>query len=88
MAAGRLAIVLWGLILMSALAVVYASHSCRLLVSELAQLQQEENRLQMAWGQYLLEQSSLASLSLIEERAKRDLEMRVPEIHEAVMVQP
>ena len=76
------------LTLVSALGVVYASHHCRLLVSDLSELQQEENRLQMAWGQYLLEQSSLANLSLIEKRAKRDLDMRVPEIHEAVMVQP
>lgn len=80
--------VLWIATLVSGLAVVYASHQCRLLVSELAGLQQAENRLQMAWGQYLLEQSSLSSLSLIEMKAELELEMRVPEVQETVMVQP
>ena len=84
----RLVAALWLGTIVSALAVVYASHQCRLLISEFARLQQAENRLQMAWGQYLLEQSSLANLSLIEQRALDDLEMRVPQIHEAVMVQP
>ncbi len=74
--------------LVSALAVVYSSHRCRLLVSEVARLQQVENNLHMAWGQYLLEQSSLATLTLIEKRAQQELGMRVPEIQEAVMVQP
>jgi cell division protein FtsL len=79
---------LWVATLVSALGVVHVSHSCRLLYSELAQLQQEENDLQVAWGQYLLEQSSLATLTLIESKAEQELGMRVPELQDVVMVQP
>jgi cell division protein FtsL len=88
MTATKAAAVLWLVVILSALAVVYASHRCRLLYSELAVLQQSENNLQVAWGQYLLEQSSLASLSRIEKIAINELGMRVPEIKEVIMVQP
>ncbi|MGD9662623.1 MAG: cell division protein FtsL [Porticoccaceae bacterium] len=88
MTATKAAAVLWLVVILSALAVVYASHRCRLLYSELAILQQTENNLQVAWGQYLLEQSSLASLSRIEKIAINELGMRVPEIKEVIMVQP
>jgi cell division protein FtsL len=85
---GRILLGLWLAVLVSALAVVYTSHLCRLLYSELAQLQQVENNLQVNWGQYLLEQSSLASLTRIEKEALSELGMRVPDIKEVVMVQP
>ena len=84
----RLLAGLWLLVLVSGLGVVYVGHQCRLLVSELAELQQRENNLQMVWGQYLLEQSSLSTLTLIEKRAKQELGMTVPAISEVVMVQP
>ena len=81
-------LVLWLLVMVSALAVVNVSHLCRERYSALASLQQEENRLQVAWGQYLLEQSSWASLTRIEKIAKEDLGMYVPAIDEVVMVKP
>jgi cell division protein FtsL len=81
-------LVLWLAVMLSALAVVYSSHRCRLLYSELAILQQRENNLQVIWGQYLLEQSSLASLSRIEKKALTELGMTVPDIKDVVMVQP
>jgi len=84
----RIVVMLWLAVLLSALTVVYSSHACRLLYTELAILQQTENNLQVAWGQYLLEQSSLASLSRIEKIAINELGMRVPEIKEIIMVQP
>jgi len=84
----KLLIILWMTVLVSGFGVIYVGHQCRLLVSELARLQQQENNLQMVWGQYLLEQSSLSNLTLIESTAKRDLGMKVPQINEVVMVQP
>jgi len=80
--------VLWALVMLSALTVIYVSHSCRLLFTELAQLQQRENNLQVVWGQYLLEQSSLANLSRIETKAVTELSMQVPAIKDVIMVQP
>lgn len=79
---------LWLVVMVSALGVIYTSHQCRLLYSELAILQQGENNLQVIWGQYLLEQSSLASLSRIEKKAITEQGMRVPDIKDVVMVQP
>ena len=52
----RTLMALWMLVMISALAVVYTSHVCRQLYTELARLQQTENNLQVIWGQYLLEQ--------------------------------
>lgn len=80
--------ILWLLVMVSALAVVHVSHQCRQLYSELAVLQRAENNLQVAWGKYLLEQSSLSSLSRIEKKAVSELDMKVPEINEVIMVAP
>ena len=88
MAARRAVAGLWLAVVLSALAVVNVSHQCRQLYSELAVLQREQNSLQVAWGQYLLEQSSLSSLSRIETKAIAELEMRVPDISEVIMVAP
>lgn len=84
----RWLLALWLLVLVSATAVVYVSHLCRQLYAELSALQQRENRLQVEWGQYLLEQSTLASLQRVEKIASEELGMRVPEIGEVIMVEP
>lgn len=69
---------MWLAVILSALSVVYVSHLCRQLYNDLSQLEQEANAFQVEWGRYLLEQSSWASLSRIEQLAKTRLEMRVP----------
>lgn len=80
--------VVWLAVIVSALSVVYVSHLCRQLYNELSGLEQEANALQVEWGRYLLEQSSWASLSRIEQLAKSRLEMRVPGADEIVVVRP
>jgi cell division protein FtsL len=82
------ALVLWLGVMVSALAVIYSSHHCRELYTEMSALQGQENAMQVAWGQYLLEQSSLASLSRIETKATDELGMRVPDLKEVIMVTP
>ncbi|TNE80129.1 MAG: cell division protein FtsL [Gammaproteobacteria bacterium] len=77
---------LWLAVVLSALSVVYVSHLCRQLYNELAKMEQEANALQVEWGRYLLEQSSWASLSRVEQLAKSQLQMRVPEPNEIVIV--
>ena len=67
----------WLAVLLSGLGVVYVSHQCRLLYGELAQLQQEKNRLEIARGQNLLEAS-----------AHGKLHMQVPALDEIVRVKP
>lgn len=79
---------LWLAVLISAVGVTYSSHQCRQRYSELAALRSAENRLQVEWGQLLLEQSSLAALGRIERIAVDRLAMRVPETSAIVMVRP
>lgn len=79
---------LWLGVLVSAIGVTYSSHQCRQLYSELAALRSAENRLQVEWGQFLLEQSSWAALGRVERIAVDKLSMRVPETSEIVVVQP
>ncbi|GIX31117.1 MAG: hypothetical protein KatS3mg124_1589 [Porticoccaceae bacterium] len=86
MSKARWVALLWLAVVASALAVVVVGQQCRALVARLAALEQEEHRLQMAWAQYLLEQSALASLPLVEERARRELGMRPPRPDELVIV--
>ncbi len=78
----------WLAVLLSGLGVVYISHQCRLLYGELAQLQQEKNRLEIARGQNLLEASAQASLYRVEQLALDKLDMRIPALDEIVRVQP
>ena len=80
--------VLWLAVLGSAMGVVLVSHLCRQLYSELAVLEQQANEHQVEWGQYLLEQSSWASLSRIEQVARENLGLRAPEEHELRVVRP
>lgn len=86
--ARRWAIVLWVLLMVSAVGVVYTSHLCRQLYTQLSRLQQDESNLQVEWGQYLLEQSTWASLTRIEKAATGELGMRVPDFNEVIMVEP
>ncbi len=77
---------LWLALVLSALSVIYVSHLCRQLYNELSKLEQEANALQVEWGRYLLEQSSWASLSRVEQLAESQLQMRVPEPDEIIIV--
>ena len=78
----------WLAVLLSGLGVVYTSHQCRLLYGELAQLQQEKNRLEIARGQNLLEASAQASLHRVEQLALGKLGMQVPALDEIIRVKP
>ncbi|MCB1667697.1 MAG: cell division protein FtsL [Porticoccaceae bacterium] len=78
---------LWVGVLLSSVAVIYTSHLCRQLYADLSLLEREKNSLQVEWGRYLLEQSSWASLSRVEQVAVTKLNMQVPEPDDIVMVQ-
>jgi cell division protein FtsL len=79
---------MWLAVILSALSVVYVSHLCRQLHNDLSQLEQEANAFQVEWGRYLLEQSSWASLSRVEQLAKTRLYMRVPGAEEIIVIRP
>ncbi len=79
---------MWLAVILSALSVVYVSHLCRQLYNDLSKLEQEANAFQVEWGRYLLEQSSWASLSRIEQLATGRLQMRVPGAEEIIVIRP
>ncbi|MAR89906.1 MAG: cell division protein FtsL [Pseudomonadales bacterium] len=76
------------LVLASALAVVYSSYETRRLVATHQRLQQENDAMQVEWGQLLLEQSTWGSYNRVEQLAGTRLNMKVPAPNEIVMVEP
>ena len=82
-----LLLVLWLSTIASALSVVYVTHDTRLKHHELETLRRQENRLQIVWGQYLLEESTWAAYNRIERIAKDDLNMQAPVAKHTVIVE-
>ena len=74
-------------VLGSGLSVVRTTHANRFAFNELQQLKDEANRLDVQWGQLLLEQSTFGLDGRIEQKAVDQLQMQVPDIDDIVMVQ-
>ena len=73
-------------VLVSGLAVVNATHQHRTLFNELQQLRQSANMLEVQWGQLLIEHSTFGLDGRIELRAREELNMKLPEWSETIMV--
>lgn len=78
--------VLWLAVVFSSLGVVSSTHEGRLRLNQLEILRREAAQLQVEWGQYLLEQSTWAAYSRIEQIAINKLQMQVPETQHIIMV--
>lgn len=76
------------LVLVSALAVVWARHESRVLFVELQSLQSERDELNVDWGRLQLEQSAWATKGRIERIAREELSMQRPVDVEVVLVEP
>lgn len=74
-----------GLLLMTALGVVYSKHQSRQLFVHLQGLHQERDALGIEWGRLQLEQSTLAAPTRVETLASR-LAMRVPAADEIIII--
>ena len=72
------------LVLGSALTVIYVKHQSRVLFAELRSVQKQQDRQVIEWGRLQLQNSTLATHSTVESRARKDLEMRLPEKVELV----
>lgn len=72
----------------SAVAVIHSVHTARLLVNELQGLHREGERLQVQWGQLLLEKSTSGSYARVEQRARDEVGMYLPSVQEIVVVSP
>lgn len=78
--------VLWVMVVVSALGVVASTQVVRRDVNELETLRREASHLQVQWGQYLLEQSTWAAYSRVEQAATSELNMMAPTPENIVMV--
>ncbi|WP_039914867.1 cell division protein FtsL [Cellvibrio mixtus] len=77
---------LWVATIASALAVVATTQVVRRDVNSLETLRREAAQLQVQWGQYLLEQSTWAAYSRVENAAISELNMMAPTPEDMVMI--
>jgi cell division protein FtsL len=75
-------------VLASGLAAVYARHQSRKLFIELQSLTAIRDQLEMDWGRLKLEQSTQANHARVEQLAREQLQMRLPDPREIRMVAP
>ena len=80
-------VLLWVLVVISALAVIFSTHRSRQMFDELQKLSQEQNRLEVEWGRLLLERSTRSSLGTVE-RVVREWGMREPMLDDIRVMQP
>ena len=76
----RWVVVLWCLVLVSAVGVIYTSFETRRLFSELQHTKKTQRHLDTQWGQLLLEQSSWSAHTRIDKVAEDQLKMIVPHV--------
>lgn len=79
-------LVMLTLLLVSGVSVIYTTFKNRYLLNELQQLKNQRNELQVQWGQLLIEQSTFSLEGRIERKAIDELQMKVPDFSEIVMV--
>lgn len=84
----RVNLVLIGILIACALAVVTAQHQARKLYVELQKEQELAKQLEVEWGQLQLEQSTWAAHGRIERIAGRELGMRLPSVARTQVVAP
>jgi len=75
------------LVLGSALTVIYVKHQSRVLFAELRGIQKQQDKQVIQWGRLQLQNTTLATHSNVESRARHDLQMRIPDKIELVRLQ-
>ncbi|HEY7885411.1 MAG TPA: cell division protein FtsL [Cellvibrionaceae bacterium] len=79
-------IIVWALVVLSALLVVGVTQDVRERIGKLEILKRESAELDVQWGQYLLEQSTWASYVRVEREAQTSLDMHVPGSEHIILV--
>jgi len=72
-------ILLLTLVLGSALTVIYVKHQSRVLFADLRNVQKLQDKQVIQWGRLQLQNTTLATHSNVESRARKNLKMRLPE---------
>jgi cell division protein FtsL len=75
----RLNLILFAVLMMTALGVVTSQHKARKLYFELQQQNDAAKQFEIEWGQLQLEQSTWAMHSRIESIASKHMNMEVPD---------
>jgi cell division protein FtsL len=83
-----LMLVLFGLVLASAVAVSWSAHWNRKLLNQLYGELSVRDKANAEWGRLILEQSTWTAHGRIEKLASEQLQMRTPEPGEVRMVAP
>jgi cell division protein FtsL len=73
-------------VLISAIGVVYSKYLSRRYFVALQDLQAEQERIGVEWGRLQLEESTLATHSVVEKEARDRLKMHLPEFTEIVVI--
>lgn len=81
-------LVLIGAVVLSAMAVTYSVYRTRDLTIEVQHLREAQNRLNVAWGQLLLEGSTWGAYARVEKAAQTQLNMIHPAAEQRVVVSP
>lgn len=84
----RLNLILFAVLIATALGTVTAQHKSRKLYVELQQQQDRAKQYDVEWGQLQLEQSTWAMHSRIEQVASQKLRMEVPDSKRIQVVRP
>lgn len=84
----KLNLILFSVLIMTALGTVTAQHKSRKLYVELQQQQDRAKQYDVEWGQLQLEQSTWAMHSRIEKIATEHLHMQVPDAKRIQVVKP
>jgi cell division protein FtsL len=71
-------------VISSALTVIYVKHESRVLFSELRNVQKKQDQEIIVWGRLQLQNSTLATHSNVESRARKTLKMKLPEMVQLV----
>jgi len=88
-ALARIAVpLLAALVVVSALAVVWSKHEARSLFIELQGLAAERDQLDIEWGQLKLEQSAWSTHGRVEQMARDELHMAIPQPGEVRIIEP
>ena len=74
------------MVLSSAMTVIYVKHESRLLFAELRNTQKLQDLEMIQWSRLQLQNSTLATHSNVESRARKTLTMRIPEYVQLVQL--
>ncbi|MBL8259767.1 MAG: cell division protein FtsL [Candidatus Competibacteraceae bacterium] len=77
-----------GTVLASGIGIVYTRHINRQLFIQLQKLQAERDNLDVEWESLQLEQSTLVMDAAVEEKARRRLNMIIPDPAEVFYIKP